>query len=628
MKHGKIKPEPITEILREARRKKRSGEKKKSSHGIFENLRYALGIAGNESRMFLLTSILIILGETAENLTLSYTDKFVVDLATGTGDIVKLSVICVLLIIGTRFFRFIWRECTQYEDYVEVTKYNYCFQRRLMKKNLETDYENNEKASVNDSLRKATDTAGYMMTVALRTMRKSATNAVGVFAFGGILAVFHPIMLPIVILPAVASYYINRHKMMWQWCLMDKWQSLERQLEYIRYEGERFHTAKDVRIFGMQRWFGALWGRTTEKRYRWYEQQDVVERRFDILNYCVRALGNFAAYAFIILQVAGGRITPGEFALYINAISLLNDSVQGWCDNFSGYQWISENMSYIRDYYDMKDKTNRGEGTALPKGQCEIEFRNVSYTYFGAEEPTIRNISFTLHNGEKLALVGLNGAGKTTLIKLMCGLYTPTDGEILLNGIPVNEYNRTLYFKLFSTVFQDILTLPVTVAENISGSHVPDQERVLDCLKKAGLYESVMALPQKENTRMGRSLFEDAHEFSGGQQQKLALAKALYKDAPVLLLDEPTAALDPIAEQDMYLQYAEFAKEKSSVFISHRLSSTRFCDRILLIENGQIKEEGTHTTLMQKGGTYAELFEMQSSYYREKEAGTDGRDAE
>lgn len=467
-----------------------------------------------------------------------------------------------------------------------------------------------------------------MMTVALRTMRKSATNAVGVFAFGGILVVFHPIMLPIVILPAVASYYINRRKMMWQWCLMDKWQSLERQLEYIRYEGERFHTAKDVRIFGMQRWFGELWSRTTEKRYRWYEQQDVVERRFDIANYCVRALGNFAAYAFIILQVAGGRITPGEFALYINAISLLNDSVHGWCDNFSGYQWISENMSYIRDYYDMKDQTNRGEGAALPKGQCEIEFRNVSYTYFGAEEPTIRNISFTLHKGEKLALVGLNGAGKTTLIKLMCGLYTPTEGEILLNGIPVNEYNRTLYFKLFSTVFQDILTLPVTVAENISGSHVPDKERVLDCLKNAGLYESVMALPKKENTRMGRSLFEDAHEFSGGQQQKLALAKALYKDAPVLLLDEPTAALDPIAEQDMYLQYAEFAKEKSSVFISHRLSSTRFCDRILLIENGQIKEEGTHTTLMQKGSTYAELFEMQSSYYREKEAGTDGRDAE
>lgn len=628
MKHGKVKPEPITAILREARRKKRREPQKKSNRSLFENLWYAINMAGSESRMFLLTSVLIIFGETAENLALSYTDKFVVDLATGSGDILKLAVICILLIIGTRFFRFVWRESTQYEDYVEVTKYNYRFERRLIKKNLETDYENNEKASVNDSLRKAKDVTRYMMTVALRTLRKSATNAVGVFTFGGILAVFHPIMLPIVILPAVASYYINRRKMMWQWCLMDKWQCLERQIEYITFEGERFDTAKDVRIFGMQRWLSNLWRRTTEKRYRWYEQQDVVERRFDIANFCISSIGNFAAYAFIILQVADGNITAGEFALYINAISLLNNSVQGWCDNFSGYQWISENMSYIRDYYDMKDKTNRGEGASLPKEQCELEFRNVSYTYFGADEPTIRNISFTLHKGEKLALLGLNGAGKTTLIKLMCGLYNPTEGEILFNGIPVDEYNRTEYFKLFSTVFQDIMTLPVTIAENVSSSKDPDKERVFDCLKKAGLYENVMNLPKKEDTRMGRSIFEDAHEFSGGQQQKLALAKALYKDAPVLLLDEPTASLDPIAEQEMYLQYAEFAKEKSSVFISHRLSSTRFCDRILLIENGQIKEEGTHTALMQKGGTYAELFDMQSSYYREKDGESDGETTE
>lgn len=628
MKHGKVKPEPITAILREARRKKRMEPQKKSNHSLFKNLWYAINMAGSESRMFLLTSVLIIFGETAENLALSYTDKFVVDLATGSGDILKLAVICILLIIGTRFFRFVWRESTQYEDYVEVTKYNYRFERRLIKKNLETDYENNEKASVNDSLRKAKDVTRYMMTVALRTLRKSATNAVGVFTFGGILAVFHPIMLPIVILPAVASYYINRRKMMWQWCLMDKWQCLERQIEYIRFEGERFDTAKDVRIFGMQRWLSNLWRRTTEKRYRWYEQQDVVERRFDIANFCISSIGNFAAYAFIILQVADGNITAGEFALYINAISLLNNSVQGWCDNFSGYQWISENMSYIRDYYDMKDKTNRGEGASLPKEQCELEFRNVSYTYFGADEPTIRNISFTLHKGEKLALLGLNGAGKTTLIKLMCGLYNPTEGEILFNGIPVDEYNRTEYFKLFSTVFQDIMTLPVTIAENVSSSKDPDKERVFDCLKKAGLYENVMNLPKKEDTRMGKSIFEDAHEFSGGQQQKLALAKALYKDAPVLLLDEPTASLDPIAEQEMYLQYAEFAKEKSSVFISHRLSSTRFCDRILLIENGQIKEEGTHTALMQKGGTYAKLFDMQSSYYREKDGESDGETTE
>ena len=296
----------------------------------------------------------------------------------------------------------------------------------------------------------------------------------------------------------------------------------------------------------------------------------------------------------------------------------LGNTIYNFFDSYSGFAWQSENISYTREYEDIPDNTNRGQGEPLPTGECEIEFRNVSYTYFKAEEPTIKNLSFTLHKGERLALVGLNGAGKTTLIKLMCGLYDPTEGEILLNGKPVNVYNRDEYYTLFSAVFQDIEKLPVSIAENISATtyELTDKEKLEKCLKQSGLYDKIESLPDKEKTHIVRALYDDAIELSGGQNQKMALAKALYKNAPILLLDEPTAALDPIAEQEMYLQYADFSKGKASVFISHRLASTRFCDRIILLENGSIAEIGTHSELMEKGGKYAELFALQSSYYK------------
>lgn len=223
MKHEKIKPERITKILRDARKKKRQNGKKKSSHSISDNLLYSVTEAAGGSKMFLLSSFFIIIGKTAESLTLSYTDKYVIDLATGNGSQLTLAIICVLLIFGTRFFRWIHMESDRYEEQVAVQRYNYHFIRRLMHKNLTTDYENNEKASVNDALRKARDVTSYIMTVALKTLRNSISCLLNILTFGSILSLFHPVMLPIVIVPAIACYYINRRKMLWQWCLMDRW---------------------------------------------------------------------------------------------------------------------------------------------------------------------------------------------------------------------------------------------------------------------------------------------------------------------------------------------------------------------------------------------------------------------
>jgi ATP-binding cassette subfamily B protein len=243
----------------------------------------------------------------------------------------------------------------------------------------------------------------------------------------------------------------------------------------------------------------------------------------------------------------------------------------------------------------------------------------VSFRYPGEDKDTLTGINLTLHPGEKLAVVGPNGAGKTTLIKLICGFLNPTEGRVLFNGKDIRTFDRREYYTLFSAVFQNFSLLAGTVATNVAQDDRDiDMERVKICIDKAGLRQKIESLKDGYDTYLNREVYEDAVLLSGGETQRLMLARALYKDAPFLILDEPTAALDPIAESEMYQKYNEMTLGKSSVYISHRLASTRFCDRILMLADGGIAEEGTHEELLKMGGKYAALFEVQSRYYREE----------
>ncbi len=596
-------------------------EQAKIKYKTSENMRYILAELWKSHPLMFILIFAQVIALVAESLFTTFTGKYVVELALGTSSRVQLAVICLLLIIGERITKYITNEIYDYGGYYGNYKFACHTTRKIIRKNMSTDYENNESCKNSDAIQKAWVGSDYISYQTVNTIKLFLSAVLRVVAYGGILSMLSPVMLLIVGIPAIASFYIERHKMMWIWNMSDNWQKYVRELNYISDAASDFSAAKDVRVYGMDKWFSKLFSRAFSNRLNWYEQQDEWSFRHDLARVLMVYLSNFAAYACVIYMVVNGDIGAGDFVLYFNSISDFSWAVREVFDKASGFNWLSENISFSREYLDIVDKTNRRVGEKLPTGECEIEFKNVSYKYSSAEKPTINNISFKLNKGERLALVGLNGAGKTTLIKLMCGLYDPTEGEILLNGKPVNSYNRDEYFKIFSTVFQDICVLPVTIAENISGAETGryDLEKVYSCMKKAGIYEKVMNLPEKENTKLVKSVFENATELSGGETQKLALARALYKDAPILLLDEPTAALDPIAEQKMYLNYADFSRGKSSVFISHRLASTRFCDRIFLIENGEIAECGSHSELMAQGGKYAELFELQSSYYNDEE---------
>ena len=597
-----------------------NAERAARKYGLWENLRYTFSQAWAVDKIMVLMIFTGFLFDKGWEIAAMFTDKYVVELVLGEQSRHTLMAVVIGLLIGGRILAQLSNITYTYNWWVGSFRFRRHMQSILVKKNIYTDYENNEKTSVNDALSKAHYASENVAYDTLYNVRDLLGNIFAFVALGGILSFLSPVMVLLVAVPSFISYKINRRKMMWIWNMADNWQNYDRQLEYIHSASSDISYAKDMRIFNLPRFFRQVLDRSFASRLDWYEQQDEWSFRHDVAEQIVLWTGYLCSYGYVVYKVFTGNISAGNCVLYFNAISLLSNTVYKLVGSYSGFQWQSDNISYAREYCDLPDKTNRGKGEPLPKNDYEIEFRNVSYTYYKADEPTIKNLSFTLHKGERLALVGLNGAGKTTIIKLMCGLYDPTEGEILLNGKPVNAYNRDEYFTLFSAVFQDINELPVSIAENISGENYEctDKEKLTRCMQQAGLYEKVMDLPEKEKTHLVRSLYDDAIELSGGQKQKLALAKALYKDAPILLLDEPTAALDPIAEQEMYLNYASFSKGKASVFISHRLASTRFCDRIIMLENGGIAETGTHSQLMKAGGKYAELFELQSSYYNDK----------
>ena len=592
-------------------------EVKKQRSSLMQNLSFAMREIWRADKLVVISCFGFAAAMFAMRLADTYFQKYVVELAI-TGFERRLIFMCVGLFLLKTVSNFIVTVTERYRDFVGSSKAVNHFNLMLLKKCVTTDYENKERCENNNSLNKAMDgmrVAGYHTPV---NLRGSVRHILEFFTYSAILSMLSIWLVPIVVVPALLYYFTERHKMMWIWNMTDNWQVYDRQLGYIKNAGGDLERAKDVRLYNFKSLLEKAFSRSFKNRYDWYRQQDAWEFRHGCVQNFILSAGKFAAYAYVIYLVISGNIGPGDFVVYFNSIMKLSEATNDWCNNFSGYQWISSNIGYVRDYLDMPEKTNRGEGRPLPKDGFEIEFRNVSYTYFGAENPTIDGLSFKIKKGEKLALVGLNGAGKTTVVKLLCGLYDPTEGEILLNGVPVNEYNREEYFSLFSAVFQDISIFSGTIEENVTGVENCDREKFFRCMKNAGISEKIESLQSKEKSHLVRGTYDDAIELSGGETQKLALAKALYKNAPMLILDEPTAALDPIAEQEMYLNYTKFAEGKSSVFISHRLASTRFCDRIILIADGKISECGTHSELMKLDGKYAELFNIQSSYYNDE----------
>ena len=495
------------------------------------------------------------------------------------------------------------------------------FLKMIAEKSLSTDYENLESPSGQVKLSKAMEcinsnnSSGEAVVYSLIDV---ASSLIGIVSYATLIITINPIIIGVVIVSAFINFLLLKRRNRWEIENRDNYTPIERKLNYILNCSRDFSSAKDIKIYNMSGWVGGLFTDFLNQRIYWIKKSESQGFRIDALSGILTLIRDAICFGWLVYLLFVNGLSADQFILYFGVIAGFSNWIYGFADKWAALDNHSIKICDLRDYLEMEDKFNYGKGLPMPTDDFSIEFKNVSFRYSGSETNAIDNINLKIKNGEKIAFVGANGAGKTTLVKMLCGFYKTIDGEILVGGNNIFKYNINEYYQNICAVFQDMNFLPVSINDNITFGRKKNTANyeINDLIEMVGLKSKIDSLPQGKDTCLGRTLSEDAIDLSGGEKQKLALARALYQGGNILVLDEPTAALDPIAENEMYLKYNEMAGGKTTIFVSHRLASTKFCDRIVMLDKGKIIEMGTHDELIQNGGKYAEMFEMQSYYYK------------
>ena len=400
----------------------------------------------------------------------------------------------------------------------------------------------------------------------------------------------------------------------------DATSTTRRKMNYMERCTQDFDYAKDIRLFSLKSWLLQKQRGIFEDYQKSYHKSRNYWLRHSFIYSSTSLIASSVMYYILITQVFHESVSIGDFTLYLGLCGAFSQALSDFYDNFGQMQFASNMVDDLRTFMDfsMEEEKDCLDIDVLGDSYC-FEFRDVCFRYEGAKEDTIKHLNLVFPAGQRLAIVGLNGAGKTTFIKLLLRLYDVTSGEILVNGYNIKRFKRREYYRLFAPVFQNVELFSFPLGENVSmkDPEHTDRERAEHCLVQAGMESKLAALEKGIDTELLKVLYEDGVDLSGGEKQKLALARALYKDAPVIVLDEPTAALDALAEYELYQKFDALMKGKSAVYISHRLSSTRFCDRVAMFMDGQIVEYGTHEELLEKQGEYAKMFQVQAQYYEE-----------
>ncbi len=591
------------------------------------NLKFIFGTLLREEKMLWLLLPLSILVAPFNQYLWSFASKYIIELITSGAvwqELLPLVFIffCVMLLTvcinsysgGHAWYRYIRMRMKLLKG--------------LNRKAMTVDFENLENADVMDMFQRAQNACGGnnngvegMMRSGVDFLTQLAVVMVGLFIMGTL----SPWMILILLFTGSFSFFSSdwagAYSKKTVWDVLSNWW---RKNSYMNRVSTDFVAAKDIRMFGLSDWLLQKMQGLNDYRYEMQKKNEWIWYLAGMFDNVTWMVSQIAVYAFIIYRVVQKDLSVANAFLYISTAGVFYQYVVTILKSFAGLRQMSREVSDFRSFlvYEGGDAQVH-TGKKVP--QCptyEFTFEDVSFRYPGSEKEALRHLNLSLMPGERLAVVGLNGAGKSTFIKLLLRLYEPTSGRILLNGVDIREYNKADYYRLFAPVFQEVVLFALPLSENIS-MDIPertDLSRATQCLAMAGLEEKVSELPQGIQTQVLKIIEDTGVDFSGGEKQKLALARALYKDAPVVVLDEPTAALDALAEYALYQNFNQMIGNKSAVYISHRLSSTRFCDHVAMFVSGEMVEYGTHEGLLAQNGAYANMFRVQAQYYETEPA--------
>jgi len=606
--------------------KKEKEPKRKPKYGFFSCLIFMLKFIWKRDKSIVLSSILSIPVSLILSAIGLYLPSLVLDEVQYADSFTRITAVIAGFIGAQLLFRLVESYLNSKTNDSE-TKLMWEMSFSLHEQLLKMDYYLHLKPEIYEITNRAWSACNHANAPAINYVRHFCSitrNILNFILFGSVIAGVQPLFLILLIAGCIITWVMGRwqHKHLYR--LQDLDHKLGRRRNYLSWNvANDLQRGKDIRLFHLADLFEFHIQKSIRDWYAFYGKREFFLFLTSLVSLLVVLVRDGAAYAVLIAKTLDGEITPAEFLLCFNAISGLSGFLNGIVNTLSNMSSGAFSVSDYREAFEIKNQLNHGTGIPLPKGRpLSIEFKDVSFRYPKSEKPVLSHVSFRIAPGEKIALVGFNGAGKTTLTQLMCGLLVPEEGQVLIDGHSILEYNRDELYTLFSLVPQHFYLLPLSIAENIAlpdlaAGETIDREKLAECIRLAGLEEKINTLPYGADTMLNKQLNKEAVELSGGETQKLLFARALYRKAPVLILDEPTAALDPIAENKMYQRYSEIS-DTTSVFISHRLASTRFCNRILFIDDAKIAESGSHEELMALNGKYKELFETQAKYYKEE----------